>query len=616
MDNATIARFFAETEANIFSNSALREPQREGYYAIHNHFSTSSEPCYVQLPVGSGKTGLMGLTPFGLSDGRVLIVAPNLTIRTNILRELNASDPNCFFTKRGVFVPTNGPFISELKTGANLHDCDNAHFVVANIQQFASANNKWYEKFPQDYFSLILVDEGHHNVADTWQRLFQYFNQAKVVSFTATPLRSDGQIAAGERVYSFSYTRSMILGFISPIDAIFVKPHEITFTALGTTRTLTLQQVLEMRENEWFSRGIALSEQCNRHIVQASIAQLEEVKKYGRPRQIIAVACSIRHAEQVAGLYREHGLCTEVLHSNLNEEQRDRIEAGLRTGVVEVVVQVNILGEGYDLGTLSVAAVFRPYRSLSPYIQFLGRILRLAIPDVPGSPGNRVYLVSHVGMNDEQWWEDFTQFDKEDQKFFAEYLTGEETEVTGDATSPRMTLRPFMRVLNETVHNYVHKGFLTTIDETMVAEFLETIRSKGFDPAEFGLTEEVVRLRLEMAAQSEREVPAVPRLVQPQQRREALKTRVFQEARSIADTVINRLNLKHANRDLVRHYPGKGPSNASILIALASGAQNRVMDIASGNRNEGSIEQFEAAVNASADIADSLTAAIRQKMRS
>lgn len=137
MNNAEIARFFADTQVNIFSNSALREPQREGYYAIHEHFSKSPDPCYVQLPVGSGKTGLMGLTPFALSQGRVLIVAPNLTIRATILRELNASDANCFYIKRGVFVPTGGPFISELKTGANIHDCDNAHFVVANIQQFA-----------------------------------------------------------------------------------------------------------------------------------------------------------------------------------------------------------------------------------------------------------------------------------------------------------------------------------------------------------------------------------------------------------------------------------------------------------------------------------------------
>jgi superfamily II DNA or RNA helicase len=258
--------------------------------------------------VGCGKTGLIGLAPFGVAKGRVLIVVPNVTIRATVLRELDISDPNCFYSKRGIFVPQTGPYISELKIGANLHDCDAAHMIVANIQQFAGQNNKWYEKFPRDYFKMILVDEGHHNVAETWQRLFSYFQDAMVVSFTATPMRSDGQQVFGRRLYSFSYTRSMMMGFIAPIDAIFVWPEDVTFTIQGNTQTLTLNEVLEMREHDWFSRGVALSETCNRHIANAAVLKLREIRQFGTPRQIIAVACSINHAEQVAGLFRDPSL--------------------------------------------------------------------------------------------------------------------------------------------------------------------------------------------------------------------------------------------------------------------------------------------------------------------
>ena len=215
-------------------------------------------------------------------------------------------------------------------------------------------------------------------------------------------MRADGQVVSGTRVYRFGYARSMIMGFISQIDALFVKPTEITFTAEGETRTLGIAEIMKMREKDWFSRGVALSEECNRSVVNASVQQLHAVRRLGSPRQIIAVACSIRHATQVAALYKEQGLRVEVLHSQLKGDERDRIEATLRSGVADVVVQVNILGEGYDLPTLSVAAVFRPYRSLSPYVQFVGRILRLAQPDTPYSPANHVYLVSHVGINDEE----------------------------------------------------------------------------------------------------------------------------------------------------------------------------------------------------------------------
>ena len=173
-------------------------------------------------------------------------------------------------------------------------------------------------------------------------------------------MRADGQVVAGTRVYRFGYARSMIMGFISQIDALFVKPTEITFTVEGESRTLGISEILKMREKDWFSRGVALSEECNRSVVNASVQQLHDVRKLGAPRQIIAVACSIRHATQVAALYRELGLRVEVLHSQLKVEERERIEATLRSEVADVVVQVNILGEGYDLPTLSVAAVFAP----------------------------------------------------------------------------------------------------------------------------------------------------------------------------------------------------------------------------------------------------------------
>jgi DNA repair protein RadD len=612
MDNNEIEKFFAETDCKIWGNRSLREPQIDGYFAIRDHFKISDTPCYVQLPVGCGKTGLMGLTPFGIAKGRVLMIAPNLPIRGTIKRELNIGNPSCFFTKRGVFIPKSGPFISELRTGANIHDCDAAHIVIANIQQFSGVKNKWYEAFSSDYFDMILVDEGHHNVADTWRRLFEYFAKAKVVSFTATPMRSDGQMVSGERVYRFGYARSMVMGFISQIEAVYVTPKELTFTAEGETKRFTLDDVLAMRDRDWFSKGIALSEECNKSVVDASLQQLHKVRELGTPRQLIAVACSIRHANQVAALYRAHDLNVEVLHSDLADEERARVEASLRSGLTDVIVQVNILGEGYDLPTLSVAAVFRPYRSLSPYIQFVGRILRLAQPEVPFSPANQVYLVSHIGLNDERWWKDFTNFDKDDQEFFREYLEGEEATEEG-AGGPRLTLRPFMRVLSEIVESYQRRGYLKRIDDVMIRDLFETIRQKGFEPSEFGLSEEVMRMRLEVA-QQEAQVPAYKPIAQPQDEREALRGRLMPEARAIADTVINRLELSHRGRDLLRYF-GSGAHNSEVLIRLANAEQNQIMGIDGGERRDASTDQIKRGIAASADIVDKLTALLRGKMR-
>jgi len=282
--------------------------------------------------------------------------------------------------------------------------------------------------------------------------------------------------------------------------------------------------------------------------------------------------------------------------------------------MTDVIVQVHMLGEGYDLGSLSVAAVFRPYRSLSPYIQFVGRILRLASPRSPLSPANKVYVVSHVGLNDERWWADFANFDKDDQRFFTSYLCEtKETSLEEGSAKPRMTLRPFMKVLSETVSSYIQKGYLSKVDETMVEDLMNTMREKGFDPLEFGLTEELIKHRLQMAATETTRVHPTQPVAQPQKIREALRKRASSEARSIADTVINRLELPRLGKELIRFFPGKGPHNTAIVIALALGHQNAKMGIGSGERPNASKEQLRLAVDASANIVDTLTVLIRNK---
>ena len=57
-----------------------------------------------------------------------------------------------------------------------------------------------------------------------------------------------------------------------------------------------------------------------------------------------------------------------------------------------------MLGEGFDHQKLSVAAIFRPFRSLAPYIQFVGRIMRVIVQNDPGHPDNLGHIVTHLGM--------------------------------------------------------------------------------------------------------------------------------------------------------------------------------------------------------------------------
>lgn len=460
------AHLFQRFTGKIEQNRFLREPQRDAYTAIRTHFEFHNESVVVQIPVGCGKTGLMSVLPFGIANGRVLIVAPNVTIRDAIFEAVDSASETCFWRAVGAATPTReGPFAAKIDgPRATLADCVNSHFIVTNVQQMGTAKSRWLQSLPADFVDMILIDEGHHNAAASWRRLMDHFPMAKIVSLTATPFRSDGKRVIGMPVYSYPFLRAMARGYIKPLRAIHVAPCELSFTFQDDTRECTLEEVLTLREETWFSRGVALSEECNRNIVSASIAECKRHRaSKGTKHQIIAAACSVEHAGQIATLYREAGYHAEAIHSGQPQRQRENVLQRLKSGRLDAIVQVQMLGEGFDHPPLSVAAVFRPFRTLSPYVQFIGRIMRVMRQNRPGDADNWGGVVSHVGLNTERHWDEFRQLDEADQQLWAGLTGGEEPKIPqnqGDteAREPR-TFSPEMLVAWEVMGELQKSGF-------------------------------------------------------------------------------------------------------------------------------------------------------------
>jgi excisionase family DNA binding protein len=391
-----VSGFFVDADAKIMSNAQLREPQREAYDAAATHFAAHTDPAIVQLPVGCGKTGVAAILPFALAKGRVLVVAPNTTIREGLYADLDISNAGCFWKRTGVLSDfSTGPFAA-LVDGPKAN-MDDSQLVVANIQQLASRADRWLSQFPSDFFDLVIIDEGHHVAAESWQRVVRAFPGAKFVSLTATPFRADNQDLLGEVIYRYSFTRAMINGYIKHITSASAQPAEITFTARGESTTYTLDQILELKEDAWFRRGVALSDKCNRHIAEKAVEKLQLLRSAtGFPHQIAASAMSIDHASQVKAIFEEMGLQAATIHSGMDDDRKAAVFAKLRSGQLDCIVQVAMLGEGFDHPPLSVAAIFRPYRSLSPYIQFIGRVMRTIEPNDASHPTTRVTWC-HVG---------------------------------------------------------------------------------------------------------------------------------------------------------------------------------------------------------------------------
>lgn len=610
-----VAGFFDQADAKIDGNPQLREPQKEAYQAAVEHFARQKTPAIIQLPVGCGKTGVAAILPFGMSHKRTLIIAPNTTIREGLYADLNISNASCFWKKAGVLDSfTSGPFTA-LVDGpkANMDDCVNSHIVVANIQQLASSADRWLSQFPHDFFDLVIIDEGHHVAAESWQKVVRSFPQARFVSLTATPFRADNKELLGELIYRYPFARAMLNGYIKHIVSASAHPAEITFTARGETETYTLEQIRELKEEAWFRRGVALSDECNRHIAEKAVEKLQSLRAAtGFPHQIAASAMSIDHSDQLRAIFQEMSLQAETIHSNLPDERKAAVLAKLRNNQIDVIVQVAMLGEGFDHPPLSVAAIFRPYRSLSPYIQFVGRVMRTVDLNDPNSPNNQGFVVSHVGLNNEEQWDEFRDLDGPDQQIVRGWARGEGSGDSGARRGDPEIAQRFDDPVaqDEQISHFLNRPFLDPSDDRIIEEMLDVKGPGGFSYRELGITADQLRARL-THRRAHQEAPAEEVSVQPQVRRQTMRSRLDSRSKSIHQRILTDLGLARAGFDISRAFKGARGNNADALYGLLNREINTFAGQGKKTRERWTLDQLQAAYDSLDEIGDQVAETIR-----
>jgi DNA repair protein RadD len=627
-NNADIGRLFQTAPFNIEGNDNLRVPQKESHRHTRQHFAKSNDAAILQIPVGCGKTGIMATLPFGVSSGRVLIITPNLTILKGVASALDISNPNCFWRTRKVIKSfSNGPYRAILNgRNANIHDCANSHFVLTNIQQLASSADRWLPQFPDGFFDMILVDEGHHNTADSWRKVFARFPDAKVVSLTATPFRTDGEPLVGTPIYRYTYAEAMVKGYIKRLHAINVAPQQIAFTYRNDKRLHSLEEVLALREEAWFRRGVALAPECNRHIVQASIRRCLMMREQtGFHHQVVASACSIDHAKQVRSLYEQNGFLAAEIHNDMREEEREVVLNALRNNRLDCIVQVQMLGEGFDHPRLGIAAIFRPYRSLSAYIQFIGRIMRVNVEGDTQHVDNEGFIISHVGLNNDARWNDFREIELADQQMFHELLTSMNTGAefegqgsgSGTRTSTPQRFDTGMSAVDEIVSHFIMDSFLDPNDDRV----LEAILSQPIAGTPLTVRDIISpeKLRAQILSNQEKLRTQQPEelAVQPQDERVSVQKRLNERSRSVTVRVLSDLGMGRAGRDISKLFPSdaRGKKNSDALIILMAIAVNEFMDIPEGKRKQAPVEKLKAAFDNLDVIGDGLVQKIRAAVK-
>jgi len=419
---------FSTRQPAVAGNPLVRTPQQETYAALEGIAQTDDREAGVVLPVGCGKSGCIALAPFAFRSRRSLVVAPGLRIAQQLAADFDPSLADMFYLKTRSLAGPPFPEPVEIRGRAsNRADLDEAEVVITNIQQLQGADNRWLNDLPADFFDLILFDEGHHSVAATWQALKAKFPAARIINFSATPLRADGQLMAGEVIYSFPVFRAIQEGYVKRLKALVLNPQTLRYVRRedGEEITVPLDEVRRLGETDAdFRRSIVTSTETLNTIVDASIRELDRIRTAtgDRRHKIIASALNFEHCRQIVEAYRARGREADFVHSREDGPANDRVFERLSNHELDVIVQVRKLGEGFDHPYLSVAAVFSVFANLSPFVQFVGRIMRVIVQNSPGHLLNQGTVVFHAGANVASRWEDFQEYSEADQEFFQQLL--------------------------------------------------------------------------------------------------------------------------------------------------------------------------------------------------
>ncbi|BDC10233.1 hypothetical protein GAIMETA21S07_20210 [Phocaeicola vulgatus] len=230
--------------------------------------------------------------------------------------------------------------------------------------QWLSRNWKKMQEAP----GLIVIDEAHHALAETYRELWKRYPEVKKLGMTATPCRLNGKGFTDlfdALVVSWSIAEFIRKGWLSAFDYVSIR---------ADSREQRMIDSLKKRGADGDYQAKEMNEVLNR---QVSIRRLyESVERYACGKKGIVYAVSIAHARQIAACYSAHGVETVAIDSKTPASERRELVEGFRQGRIKVLVNVDIFSEGFDCPDVEFVQLARPTLSLAKYLQQVGRGLR------------------------------------------------------------------------------------------------------------------------------------------------------------------------------------------------------------------------------------------------
>lgn len=219
-------------------------------------------------------------------------------------------------------------------------------------------------------FDLVVIDEAHRTMADSYRRVAGQHPEAAVLGLTATPCRMDG------RGLSDFYAHMIVVARPSEL---YDSGHLFRPTTYSSPDQVSLCIRNGLRRSE--SGTTDFSQETLRKIVDngALVGEIvSESERLAAGKRKVVFACSVSHSRSIADAFASRGIKSEHLDGLTPNDERARMLERLRTGETEVICNVDVLSEGWDLPILGAVVIARPTKSLAKFLQMAGRVMRVA----------------------------------------------------------------------------------------------------------------------------------------------------------------------------------------------------------------------------------------------
>jgi superfamily II DNA or RNA helicase len=337
-----------EVENAQVITKGLRPPQIGAVYATQAHWSVTNSPATVVMPTGTGKTETMLALTVGTPIRRLLVVVPNSNLRKQITQKFETlgvlKAATCL--EESARYPVVAKLVSGPKTIEEVDEIFlRSNVIISTLQILGQAPPEVQARMAE-HVDALFVDEAHHIAAKTWSAARAQFKRKRILQFTATPFRNDGRRVDGRFIYVYPLSKAQEENLFKPIKFVPVQGLD--------------------------------EEDADDKIVAEAVRVMREDRAAGFEHLVMARADTIARA---TNLFRKYAKAAPeatpvLIHSDLSRGERETRLHELIEKRSKIAVCVDMLGEGFDLPDLKIAALHDKQRSEAVTFQFVGRFTR------------------------------------------------------------------------------------------------------------------------------------------------------------------------------------------------------------------------------------------------